>query len=780
MATKHKQRAKHGSAGLLQQGQRSLEKGNFKQALKDAKVCYRQQPSPEARLLLERAYLARGRQLYRAGLGAESQAAIETLLQLGVTDASVRQELPELLIALGLFDRVAGVGGEGKSLESDSLLHASAADHAVLRPSGAPASLPGIRQGAETIRRALAALEAGNEAQAMAVLKDIPRASPSADWKYFVRGLAAYYRQDAAEMQANWQRLDAGRFAARIAAPLKALADPDAVSADDSRMADTLARLGSEALGGRILARLQKLQDHVIAGRWREAVRLLRTAGPLFRQVESTLPQRIAMVLCGTLARKGAPATLRELAKVAEPPPIDPHWNRVLAMASEQSEDEDLIAIERHWRAYLDDLAHVECLLPAERTLAQALVWLRLGRLLVDESSPMCPTCGVRHHSDEEAQAEAVECFENSLKLAPELLTAYQGLAEAFEEWGEPEQAAATHRRLVERFPENIESLLLLAAHYVKCDQPLTARDYILRAQRLKPLDAGIKSLVWAVHLGSARHHALAGRWDEGRAEFAAAEKVGGQQAEAHHLLVRRAALEFKAGDFGLAHRLLDRAWNELGESAPVWLLMTIESIRYALPKAMADEFEYRWLAAIKKSRPSPAVGEMCRIMLAHLTIDVNYAGWEYHVGHLLDCLRRCSRTRWQARDLRNVLEFLLYWEHREKKREEGPRRRSAPSDIAELLEDFADKARTKFPENAFFQFVAGEMEMREGPRECDREFVRDSFQRVVDLTEGAKDPDSEQLAKRARENLHLLDEFKERPFDGIPPFPAAVCSGGR
>jgi hypothetical protein len=44
------------------------EKGDFKQALKDAKVCHRQQPNPESRRLLEQAHLARGRQLYRAGL----------------------------------------------------------------------------------------------------------------------------------------------------------------------------------------------------------------------------------------------------------------------------------------------------------------------------------------------------------------------------------------------------------------------------------------------------------------------------------------------------------------------------------------------------------------------------------------------------------------------------------------------------------------------------------------------------------------------------------------
>ena len=173
MATKQKHRSKHGAVGQLQLAQRLLEKGDFKQALKNAKLCYRQEPSPDARQLLERAHLARGRQLCRAGLRAESRAVVENLLELGATDASVQGELPELLIALGLFNRIAVAGGSNASVEEGSPLYATAADHAVLWPEGAPASLPAIRRGAESIRRALVALEAGNEADAMAELKDI-------------------------------------------------------------------------------------------------------------------------------------------------------------------------------------------------------------------------------------------------------------------------------------------------------------------------------------------------------------------------------------------------------------------------------------------------------------------------------------------------------------------------------------------------------------------------------------------------------------------------------
>jgi tetratricopeptide (TPR) repeat protein len=781
MATKHKQRARRGAAGLFQEALRSLQKGDFKQALKDAKVCYRQQPSPEGRSLLERAYLARGRQLCRAGLRVEARATVEALLELRVTDASVQQDLPELLIALGLFNRVGTAGGAGASLEEGGSLYATAADHAVLRPEQVPASLPAIRQGAGIVRQALAALEAGDETLSLAVLKDIPRASPFADWKYFVRGLAAYYRRDAAETQANWERLDAGRFASRIAAPLKVLADPGAVPADDFGMADAVARLGTEALGGPILVRVQQLQEHLIAGRWREAVRLLRVSGAVLRQFDSALPQRLGMVLYATFVRKGASAALRELASVAEPPPIDPHWNRGRAMAGEHAEDDDPSEVERCWRAYLDDLAGLECLLPAERTLAQALVWLRLGRHLVEESCPLCSTCGVRHEPDEQAQARAVACFEESLKLAPELLSAYQALAEAFGEWEKPEQAAATHRRLVQRFPEDLESLLFLATHYVQRDEPLAARDFVFRAQRLKPLDPQIKAMAWFVHVAGARHHALAGRWDAGRAELAAAEKMGGPHAPIQDVLVPRAALEFKAGEYGLGHRLLDRARNELGEAAPVWLLMTIEGIRYALPKAVTGDFEHRWQTALKKDRHGPAAGEMCRILLAHAATDVPYPGCEKHVGRLLDFLRHCSRIKWQAHDLRRVLEFLVIWAHHEEEEEHekaGPSENSASSGAGDLLANYAAKARKKFPEVAFFQYLAGELEMRKGPWKCDRRFARECFRRTVQLAEGAGDSDSIDLAKRAEKKAHLLEEFETQHLDAGPrfplPFPAA------
>ena len=192
---------------------------------------------------------------------------------------------------------------------------------------------------------------------------------------------------------------------------------------------------------------------------------------------------------------------------------------------------------------------------------------------------------------------------------------------------------------------------------------------------------------------------------------------------------------------------------------------MTIESRRYALPTVVADEFEHRWSTALKKGRRSAAIGEMCRVMTAHLLMNVDYAGRDDHAARLLELLRGCQRIKWQAGDLRMVLDFLVVCEHQEKHRKETLLKRRDTSEITKLLEALASRARRQFPDNAFFQLALGELEMRKGPSKCHRSLARECFQRVLQLVQGANDPDSRQMVTRARENLDLLGETGALPF---------------
>ena len=74
---------------------RNVERGDFKQALKDARVSYRKDATPKLRSLLEHVYVGRAEQLSRQGLCEDSRRIIQELLDLGVTEPSVQAGLPE-------------------------------------------------------------------------------------------------------------------------------------------------------------------------------------------------------------------------------------------------------------------------------------------------------------------------------------------------------------------------------------------------------------------------------------------------------------------------------------------------------------------------------------------------------------------------------------------------------------------------------------------------------------------------------------------------------------
>jgi hypothetical protein len=141
-----------------------------------------------------------------------------------------------------------------------------------------------------------------------------------------------------------------------------------------------------------------------------------------------------------------------------------------------------------------------------------------------------------------------------------------------------------------------------------------------------------------------------------------------------------------------------------------------------------------------------------------------------------VDFLRRCLRTRWQAADLRSVLELLIFLNLPEQRRAEKSPRHADPGGMAKLLEKYAAKARAKFPDVAFFQLLAGEMEMRKGPRRCNRRFARECFQQAVELAQRPDDPDGSEVAKRAKERLHFLDEVEPLPGKARPPLPLATA----
>lgn len=774
MGNKTRRHGRHDSAvGLFEQAERRFETHHFKEAYRDAKACYRQQPTPQHRSLLERAWFARARELTSAGLRTDGRKMLEDLLAFGVTEPSVRDALPEVLVSVGLFDRMGG-GKGGPAVEVDADLLATAADHAVLKPAEASASLPGIRQGAAGIRSALDALYAADESAALASLKDIPRNSPFADWRYFVRGLAAYYRQDFGEMAANWDRLDPARAAARIARALKALADPPA-SCNGDPQARSAARLLETQLSGQpVLQGLLDLKSALAGNRWKDVMRGLRRWRGALGQLSPELLDRLTSFCVQMVVSKGEPDRLRDLTLAIRAPAMDPHWNRAWAMLWGHPDLFRFREAEQRWQAYLKDVDDLPGLTPEERRQARALIWMHMARLCVrahdaeDDSWLDEGEWDATEASDEDVaallRARAVAYFHKSIELEPKLLAAYEMLADAYLEWDEEEKAAETYRRLLERFPDHLDALQFLIRHHIRRDECLLVRDYALRAWRLKPTNPQILGLVWAGHVGAARHYALRGEWDKGRAEFDAAEKINAPYCEPYLLLARRAAFEMKAGNVERGWELAAEAKAQLPHPAPALLVLAIEATRYGLPNrvdGVVAQCERDWMASLKRKRLSSTAGRMARTVLAYLAGGVDYRGRQAHLDRVVGYLRACARIRWQCDDLLAACELL---------REVSGKDESA--ETAEVWEKLARRGCKLFPESPVFFLMAGDIEFAKGPIQCNRRHARRCYERVVELAEKTAPADAS-MVEHARRQLSLLDRVSSRhPFAfRVPPF---------
>jgi hypothetical protein len=213
-----------------------------------------------------------------------------------------------LLLPIGLLDQIRDQQEDLTEHERASL-RIKIADQAVIHPENAPQEMRDISHDAGTIRAALEAVERGDEAAAQDLLRAIPRQSLLADWKFFVRGLIAYYRRDAANMQANWSRLDPKRAASTIAAPLQ-LVQNGASHEEDERVVAKVNRLEKHLTSHPVLNVLLKLQKSVVGQDWLQAVRALQSFHSEFRKLDPKTYQRVVVWLSDLLIEDGRIAEL--------------------------------------------------------------------------------------------------------------------------------------------------------------------------------------------------------------------------------------------------------------------------------------------------------------------------------------------------------------------------------------------------------------------------------------------------------------------------------------
>ena len=618
--------------------ERLFRKQQFKDAVKQAKLIYKAEANAENHKLLERAYSLRADQLYRAGMIASAIEVAGHLLEFGVTDVSLTEEFAALLMKLGMAAEAYRIQGRVESPEARSRLAEIAADQAVLHPDRSKPDSPQVALEAARVRQALEALESRDDTKALELVREIARSSPLSEWKLFVRGLAAFYRRDGAEAQANWDRLDADRAPFRI---VKRLRNLEAAKSKSATPGPNIAALETMVFGESILPRLSDLNTLVSKQQWTEILRRIPALRVNLLRVDPRLAADLTGALIGPLVLEAAERNYEsgrrlvlDFIRVSEPMPIDPSWNRLWGLVWEGPQGDPLEAV-LFWTKYLDDLENVPGLSAEERPLAQALICNHLAELYLegaddlseaDDDDPDYDDDFDEDEDDEEveidilsAKQKAIEFLERSLRLAPRHRPTFELLAETYQEWKQPEKVEETYRRILDLFPEDLEALSSLAdVHHVK-NEPALALDYLQRARKLKPLDEDLLTREISARISLARSLALEKRWDEGRAQFAIIEQLDPARNRDSVYVARKSVFETKAGQRDAADRYEKEALALLVEPTPLWLVLHVESIRFKLTKATQKHYADLFKKDLKKKCRSETAAAMASLLTAYL-----------------------------------------------------------------------------------------------------------------------------------------------------------------
>ncbi len=595
---------------------------------------------------------------------------------------------------------------------------------------------PELHADFDRVVQAFAQVQSGQDEAAREILQGIGLRSPFLEWKLLLRGLIAYYQRDDTRALDNWQRLAADRLPARLAAPFRSLIDRSYREAQTPEAQAVLRQQADRLQGDALVAQLRTLQAALndarsLANAFNLAMRLL----PALGQRSPQLAARLATCFYWAILTTGTSDDVPRYSRVFGPPPDDPDLSRLRALAYEATHE--LEEAHKEWQKFEKSVAAHPAAWPAGQTgRVRALIWSHMGTnaASVPDFDRLDLPPFLRNHParPRPLKPSAEQCFEQSLKLAPDVLETHEHLVELYRDRRNLKKAEAAARRLLARFPDHVPTLVTLG------DLRMEARDYaegialFERAAQLNPLDRLLRRRLSSAHIFRARDHAESRRFEEARAEYRSALALA-ERCDNSSVSCKWAACEFKAGDAARAEELLGQALADVGSRLAVAYSMLIEAIRLRLSqlkKRFHDEFN-ELLAQPADGASAVAVAETAA---SHKAAGVTYHGQKTHEKKVLTYLQKGVLAPLTEEQLERVCRALVVLEqHR-------------------LLQEYARRGQRRFPENPHFPYYQAEAGILQGPYRCSEYRVREFLEKARRLAQALPpDPRRDALLEQIR-----------------------------
>jgi tetratricopeptide (TPR) repeat protein len=731
-----------------------MREDRYQQALELAKSLYKDEPTAPHRELLERAYLGRARQLRGQGCLRDARTVLEKAAELDGEDPRWLEQMATELASCGEVSRALQLASRLPDASVQSRIVALAVDQAVQQgPAGRTLLPESLQTSFDHVLRSFALEAAGSDEVAREALQTIGLQSPFLEWKLLLRGLLAYYQNDDARAIENWQRLNPDRLPARVAAPLRFRIDRDYQLAQPPEAQTALQQQADQLQASPLVNGLRSIQ--AVLCRDRPLAQAFRQADNLMPQLRKDAPQlipRLAACFYWSIIQGGQPDDLQRYRRTFGTPPDDPEFARLQALVMEQIPD--MPEAHRFWQAFERSVANNPTAWPGDQgQRVRALVWWHMGNNAANvpnmDHLPNLPPFLRDHPGRPKAlKPSAEQCFQQSLKLAPDQLETYEALFHYYRDQDQKPKAIKAALRLLEKFPDHLATLDALGHLYMGEQEYADALTMFQRASRVNPLDRRLRSQISTAHLFHARTFAEAGRFDEARAEYQASlASVQGQPDGS--VLCKWAACEFKAGEPARAEELLQEALAQAGSHLAVAYSMVIEAIRLKLPRPLKTRFDKEFNSALAEPPTAPAAVAIAVTAATHQVAGIQYHGQKTHEKKVQTYLDMARRADFSEDQLEKVCQSLLELR------------------ALKLLREYTALGEKRFPKNPFFPFMEAESYIALGPHRCPAYRVRPLLDKARRLLQAApKDSKHQELQEKIDEREQMVGF---NPF-GAPP----------
>ncbi len=734
-----------------------LAKRTFNDALYQAKKLVHEAPTVEHWALLRKVYLAQAEHLCDREQFVLAHPLLTEMENLPGNDAEWWEKIASFRAGLGDWATALKLLGNVPDAEAPKRIMGVVADRALRQGTDGVNSLPpDLRDGFDHIIRAFEQYEKNRDEEARQTLQAIGSQSPFLEWKLMLRGLMAYSAGDDARAIENWQRLNPKRLPSALIAGLRYAIDasfraaqPQNVKSQFQQQLDGFA--GSGLTGLRRIQRQLVTEDGLP-----DALQAVQAVVSELKRTHPQFVQKLANCFYWAIYNGGEPEDLKLYRRAFGPPVDDPDFARLEAMVMDKLGNLD--AAHKFWQNYERWIGSQPERWPGEQgNRARAIIWEHMGQNarihleVEEEEEDDFPSFldflrGRRPQPKKKQPLKpgAEECFQRAWELAPNWDRPAGNLFDLLVNSDQLDKAEELSRRLLEQFPNEVDVLTSVGMLHEKRGNPGMALQCLKTALHSNPLDRTLRGAAAVMSFRYARELAIEGKVDDARGALqeALSTDPGNMQISIRCLW---AACEFKWKNPERANQLLAEAQTDPAQRLMIAYRMVVEGGRLKLPKPNLATFQKEFADGLAGHPPAAEVFPLAAAAEMYRQEPVPYRGLLTHEKKIAGLVQRLINSNPTESELEKF-GIALLWQKSWR-----------------LLKNAAYQGLNRFPENPFFYYFLGEIELnKKNVREYD---VVHHLKKALKLVEGSSDDRFRFLREsidRIRQEHPDIDELME------------------